>query len=181
MTEPRAPEAASTTMICVIPRTSAPADNLSLQQIYETQAQYVDTVRHHPTHDELAQIALLHGFRPALPVSATQWTNRYAQRVILVVASHAEPELRNCDHGRSTVLARRPYRGPLRHPAIPEAQQHYTELRRCGNCRGLQMANVGPAGVEETSPWFEAPDDRMTWTGLYDAATAVCRPAPDRP
>ena len=57
------------------------------------------------------------GFRPALPVSAIQWTNPYAQRVILIVASHAEPQFRNCDHGRSSVLGRRPFRGPLGVPA----------------------------------------------------------------
>ena len=91
MTQPRELEVAPTTMICVIPRTPASTDNLSLQQIYDNQAQYLGTVRRQPTHTELAQMATLHGFRPALPVSAIQWTNRYAQRVILIVASHAEP------------------------------------------------------------------------------------------
>ena len=119
MTEPRQPEVASTTMICVVPAAPASTDNLSLQQIYDHQAQYLGTVRHQPTHAELAQIATLHGFRPALLVSAIQWTNRYAQRVILIVASHAEPQFQSCDHGRSAVLGRRPFRGPLRCPHTP--------------------------------------------------------------
>ena len=174
MTEPLEPEVAPTTMICVIPRTPSATDDLSLQQIYDNQAQYLDTLRHEPTHDELAQMALVHGFRPALPLSATSWTNRYAQRVILIVASHAEPQFQTCDHGRSSVLGRRPFRGPLRTPAAPAAHRHYTELRRCRNCRGLQMVNVGTAGAREASPWFEAPDgDFVTWSGLHEAALAA--------
>ena len=179
MTEPREPEVASTTMICVIPTAPASADNPSLQQIYDHQAQYLATVHHPPTHAELAQMAMLHGFDPALPVSAIQWTNRYAQRVILLVASRAEPQFRNCDHGRSSVLARRPFRGPLRVPAVTAAHRHYTELRRCRHCNGVQMVNVGATGVREASPWFEPDGDCMTWSGLYAAALAAG--APDTP
>ena len=64
MTGPREPEAVPTTMICVIPNTPASTDNLSLQQIYDSQAQFLGTVRHRPTHTELARMAVLHGFRP---------------------------------------------------------------------------------------------------------------------
>ena len=85
MTQPLEPEVAPTTMICVIPAAPASADNVSLQQIYNNQAQYLGTVRHRPTHADLAQMAVLHGFRPALPVSAIQWTNRYAQRVLSLI------------------------------------------------------------------------------------------------
>ena len=49
MTEPLEPEVAPTTMICVIPRTLAATDDPSLQQIYDNQAQYLDTLRHKPT------------------------------------------------------------------------------------------------------------------------------------
>ena len=176
MTHPREPEVAPTTMICVIPRTPFATDNLSLQQIYDNQAQYLDTLRRQPSHDELAQIAMLHGFQPALPLSATQWTNQYAQRVIMVVASYAEPQFHNCDHGRSTVLGRRPFRGPLRNPPIPGAHRHYAELRRCRNCGGLQMVNVGPSGEQEASAWFQAADDYMPWRSLHDAAVATGSP-----
>ncbi|MCY4658962.1 MAG: hypothetical protein OXF93_03995 [Acidobacteria bacterium] len=179
MTQPREPEVASTTMICVIPTAPASTDNLSLQQIYDNQAQYLATVGHRPTHTELAQMAVLHGFRPAMPVSAIQWTNRYAQRVILIVASQAKPQFHNCDHGRSSVLGRRPFRGPLRVPAVPAAHQHYTELRRCRHCNGVQMVNVGATGTREASPWFEPDGDCMTWSGLYAAALAAG--APDTP
>ena len=179
MTQPRELEVAPTTMICVIPRTPASTDNLSLQQIYDNQAQYLGSVRHQPTHTELARMAVLHGFRPALPVSAIQWTNRYAQRVILIVASHAEPQFRNCDHGRSSVLGRRPFRGPLRVPAVTAAHRHYTELRRCRHCTGVQMVNVGATGAREASPWFEPDDDSVTWSTLYAAALAAG--APDTP
>ena len=176
MTQPRELEVAPTTMICVIPRTPASTDNLSLQQIYDNQAQYLGTERHQPTHTELAQMATLHGFRPALPVSAIQWTNRYAQRVILIVASHAEPQFRNCDHGRSSVLGRRPFRGPLRVPAHAAAHRHYTELRRCRHCGGVQMVNVGATGAREASPWFEPDDDSVTWSSPYTAALAAGPP-----
>ena len=176
MTQPREPEVATTTMICVIPTAPASTDNLSLQQIYDNQAQYLGTVRHRPTHTELAQMAVLHGFRPALPVSAIQWTNRYAQRVILIVASRAEPQFHNCDHGRSLVLGRRPFRGPLSVPAVPAAHQHYTELRRCRHCNGVQMINVGATGAREPSPWFEPDGDCMTWSSLYAAALAAGAP-----
>ena len=176
MTEPLEPEVAPATMICVIPRTPAATDDLSLQQIYDNQAQYLDTLRRQPSHDELAQIAMLHGFQPALPLSATQWTNQYAQRVIMVVASYAEPQFHNCDHGRSTVLGRRPFRGPLRNPPIPGAHRHYAELRRCRNCGGLQMVNVGPSGEQEASAWFQAADDYMPWRSLHDAAVAAGSP-----
>ncbi|MCY4077834.1 MAG: hypothetical protein OXH04_20635 [Acidobacteria bacterium] len=238
MTEPLEPEVAPTTMICAIPTAPASADNVSLQQIYDNQAQYLGTVRHPPSHTELAQMAVLHGFRPASPVSAIQWTNQYAQRVILLVASHATPQFRNCDHGRSAVLGRRPFRGPLRAPAVtaahrhypalpvsaiqwtnPYAQrvilivasraepqfhncdhgrslilgrrpfrgplrapavaaahQHYTELRRCRHCNGVQMVNVGATGAREASPWFEPDDGCMTWSGLYAAALAAGAP-----
>ncbi len=179
MTEPRQPEVASTTMICVIPATPASTDNLSLQQIYDHQAQYLATVRRRPTHTELAQMATLHGFRPALPVSAIQWTNRYAQRVILLVASRAEPQFHHCDHGRSSVIGRRPFRGPLRAPAVTAAHRHYTELRRCRHCNGVQMVNVGATGAQEASPWFEPDGDCVTWSGLYAAALAAG--APDTP
>ena len=57
MTQPRELEVVPTTMICVIPRTPASTDNLSLQQIYDNQAQYLGTERHQPTHTELAQMA----------------------------------------------------------------------------------------------------------------------------
>ena len=173
MTETREPEVVPTTMICVIPRTPASTENPSLQQIYDNQALYLGTVRHQPTHAELAQMAVLHGFRPASPVSAIQWTNRYAQRVILIVASHAEPQFRNCDHGRSAVLGRRPFRGPLRAPAVSAAHRHYTELRRCRHCNGVQMVNVGATGAREASPWFEPDGDCMTWSDLYAAALAA--------
>ena len=176
MTQALEPEVAPTTMICVIPTAPASADNLSLQQIYDNQAQYLGTVRHRPTHTDLAQMAVLHGFRPALPVSAIQWTNRYAQRVILIVASRAEPQFHNCDHGRSTVLGRRPFRGPLRAPAVAAAHQHYTELRRCRHCNGVQMVNVGAAGAREASPWFEPDEACMTWSGFYAAALAAGMP-----
>ena len=179
MTEPHQPEVASATMICVIPASPASTDNLSLQQIYDHQAQYLATLRHRPTHTELAQMATLHGFRPALPVSAIQWTNRYAQRVILLVASRAEPQFHHCDHGRSSVLGRRPFRGPLRAPAVTAAHRHYTELRRCRHCNGVQMVNVGAAGAREASPWFEPDGDCVTWSGLYAAALAAG--APDTP
>ena len=173
MTEPHQPEVASATMICVIPASPASTDNLSLQQIYDHQAQYLATLRHRPTHTELAQMATLHGFRPALPVSAIQWTNRYAQRVILLVASRAEPQFHNCDHGRSSVIGRRPFRGPLRAPAVSAAHRHYTELRRCRHCNGVQMVNVGATGAREASPWFEPDGDCGTWSGLYAAALAA--------
>ena len=176
MTQPRELEVAPTTMICVIPTAPASTDNLSLQQIYDNQAQYLGTERHQPTHTELAQMAVLHGFRPALPVSAIQWTNRYAQRVILIVASHAEPQFRNCDHGRSSVLGRRPFRGPLRVPAHAAAHRHYTELRRCRHCGGVQMVNVGATGAREASPWFEPDGDSVTWSSLYTAALAAGPP-----
>lgn len=179
MTEPHQPEVASATMICVIPAAPASTDNLSLQQIYDHQAQYLATLRHRPTHTELAQMATLHGFRPALPVSAIQWTNRYAQRVILLVASRAEPQFHNCDHGRSSVIGRRPFRGPLRAPAVTAAHRHYTELRRCRHCNGVQMVNVGATGAQEASPWFEPDGDCVTWSGLYAAALAAG--APDTP
>ena len=179
MTQPLEPEVASTTMICVIPTAPASTDNLSLQQIYDHQAQYLGTVRHQPTHAEFAQMAVLHGFRPALPVSAIQWTNRYAQRVILIVASHGEPQFRNCDHGRNSVLGRRPFRGPLRVPAHAAAQRHYTELRRCRHCNGVQMVNVGATGAREVSPWFEPDGDCVTWSSLY--AAALTADAPDTP
>ena len=173
MTEPHQPEVASATMICVIPASPASTDNLSLQQIYDHQAQYLATVRHRPTDTELAQMATLHGFRPALPVSAIQWINRYAQRVILLVASRAEPQFHNCDHGRSSVIGRRPFRGPLRAPAVSAAHRHYTELRRCRHCNGVQMVNVGATGAREASPWFEPDGDCVTWSGLYAAALAA--------
>lgn len=176
MTQPLEPEVASTTMICVIPTAPASADNLSLQQIYDNQAQYLGTVRHQPTHTELAQMAVLHGFRPALPVSAIQWTNQYAQRVILIVAGRAKPQFHNCDHGRSTVVGRRPFRGPLRAPAVAAAHQHYTELRRCQHCAGVQMVNVGATGAREASPWFEPDDGCMTWSSFYAAALAAGEP-----
>ena len=176
MTHSREPKVAPTTMICVIPRTPVATDNLSLQQIYDNYAQYLDTLRHQPSHDELAQLAMLHGFQPALPLSATQWTNQYAQRVIMVVASYTEPQFRNCDHGRSTVLGRRPFRGPLRRPPIPGAHQHYTELRRCRSCGALQMVNVGPSGEHEASAWFQAAEDCMPWQSLHDAALAAGSP-----
>ncbi len=176
MTEPRQPDIAPTTMICVIPAAPASTDNLSLRQIYDHQAQYLGTVRHRPTHTELAQMATLHGFRPALPVSAIQWTNRYAQRVILLVASRAEPQFHNCDHGRSSVVGRRPFRGPLTAPAVIAAHRHYTELRRCHHCNGVQMVNVGPAGAREASPWFEPDGDSVTWSSLYAAALAAGAP-----
>ena len=179
MTHPPEATVVPTTMICVIPTAPASTDNLSLQQIYDNQAQYLGTVRHRPTHAELAQMAVLHGFRPALPVSAIQWTNRYAQRVILLVASHAAPQFQSCDHGRSSVLGRRPFRGPLRAPAVPAAHQHYTELRRCRHCGGVQMVNVGATGLREASPWFEPDDDTVTWSSLYAAALAAG--APDTP
>ena len=156
MTGPREPEAVPTTMICVIPNTPASTDNLSLQQIYDDHAQFLGTVRHRPTHTELARMAVLHGFRPALPVSAIRWTNRYAQRVILIVASHAEPQFRHCDHGRSSVLGRRPFRGPLRTPAVTAAHRHYTELRRCRHCNGVQMVNVGATGSPRGVPLVRA-------------------------
>lgn len=179
MTEPLEPEVVPTTMICVIPRTPASTDNPSLQQIYDNQAQYLGTVRHRPTHTELAQMAVLHGFRPASPVSAIQWTNRYAQRVILIVASDAAPQFRNCDHGRSAVLGRRPFRGPLRAPGVTAAHRHYTELRGCRHCNGVQMVNVGATGAREASPWFEPDNDCTTWSGLHAAALAAS--APDTP
>ena len=179
MTQLCQPEVVPTTMIYVIPTAPASADNPSLQQIYDNQAQYLATVRHRPTHTELAQMATLHGFDPALPVSAIQWTNQYAQRVILLVASRAEPQFRNCDHGRSSVLARRPFRGPLRAPAVTAAHRHYTELRRCRHCNGVQMVNVGVTGAREASSWFEPDGDCMTWSGLYAAALAAG--APDTP
>ena len=173
MTELHQPEVASATMICVIPTSPASTDSLSLQQIYDHQAQYLGTVRHRPTHTELAQTAVLHGFRPALPVSAIQWTNRYAQRVILLVASRAAPQFHNCDHGRNSVLGRRPFRGPLRVPAVTAAHRHYTELRRCRHCNGVQMVNVGATGALEASPWFEPDGDCLTWSSLYAAALAA--------
>ena len=176
MTEPRQPEIAPTTMICAIPAAPDSTDNLSLQQIYDNQAHYLGTVRHRPTHTELFQTAVLHGFRPALPVSAIQWTNRYAQRVILIVARYAEPQFRNCDHGRSSVVGRRPYRGPLRHPPTPAAQQHYTEIRHCRHCNGVQMVNVGATGAREASPWFEVDDGCTTWSSLHAAARAAGAP-----
>ena len=179
MTESHQPEVASATMICVIPAAPASTDNLSLQQIYDHQAQYLATLRHRPTHTELAQMATLHGFRPALPVSAIQWTNRFAQSVILLVASRAEPQFHNCDHGRSSVIGRRPFRGPLRAPAVTAAHRHYTELRRCRHCNGVQMVNVGATGAQEASPWFEPDGDCVTWSGLYAAALAAG--APDTP
>ena len=166
-------------MICAIPTAPVSTDNESLQRIYDNQAQYLGTVRHRPTHIELAQMAVLHGFRPALPVSAIQWTNRYAQRVILIVAGRAEPQFHTCDHGRSSVLGRRPFRGPLRVPANAAAHQHYTELRRCRHCNGVQMVNVGATGAREASPWFEPDGDALTWTSLYAAALAAG--APDTP
>ncbi len=173
MTEPLEPEVAPTTMICVIPRIPASTDKVSLQQIYDNHAQYLGTVRHRPTHTELAQIAVLHGFRPALPVSAVQWTNQYAQRVILIAAGRAEPQFQTCDHGRSSVLGRRPFRGPLRVPANAPAHQHYTELRRCRHCNAVQMVNVGSTGAREASPWFQPDGDCVTWSSLYAAALAA--------
>ncbi len=101
-------------------------------------------------------MSVLHGFRPALPVSAIRWTNRYAQRVILIVAGQAEPQFRHCDHGRSSVLGRRPFRGPLRVPAVTAAHRHYTELRRYRHCNGVQMLNVGTTGAREASPLVRA-------------------------
>ena len=59
-----------------------------------------------------------------------------------IVASHAEPQFQSCDHGRSAVLGRRPFRGPLRVPAHAAAHRHYTELRRCRHCGGVQMVNL---------------------------------------
>ena len=179
MTRLPEPEVAPTTMICVIPFAPAAADNLSLRQIYDNQAQYIATVRHRPTHAELAQMAVLHGFRPALPVSAIQWTNRYAQRVILLVAIRAEPQFHHCDHGRSWVIGRRPFRGPLRAPAVSAAHRHYTELRRCRHCNALQMVNVGATGAREASPWFEPDGDSVTWSSLY--ADALAAGAPETP
>ena len=176
MTQPLEPAVASTTMICVIPTAPPSADNRSLQQVYDNQAQYLGTVRHLPTHTELAQMAVLHGFRPALPVSAIRWTNRYAQPVILIVASRAEPQFHNCDHGRSTVIGRRPFRGPLRAPVVAAAHQHYTELRRCRHCNGVQMVNVGATGACEASPWFEPDGDCVTWGSLYAAALVAGEP-----
>ena len=176
MTELPEPQVAPTTMICVIPAAPASTDNRSLQRIYDNQAQYLTTVCHRPTHIELAQMAVLHGFRPALPVSAIQWTNRYAQRVFLIVAGRAEPQFHTCDHGRSSVLGRRPFRGPLRVPAVAAAHQHYTELRRCRHCNGVQMVNVGSTGAREASPWFEPDRDAVTWSSLYVAALAAGAP-----
>ena len=129
MTDPHEPEVASTTMICAIPTAPASADNLSLQQVYDNQAQYLGTVRHRPTHTDLAQMAVLHGFRPALPVSAIQWTNRYAQRVILIVASRAEPQFHHCDHGRSSVVGRRPFEARCGRPPSPPRT---STTRSCG-------------------------------------------------
>ena len=124
-------------------------------------------------------MAVLHGFRPALPVSAIQWVNRYAQRVILIVAVRAEPQFHTCDHGRSSVIGRRPFRGPLRTPAVAAAHQHYTELRLCRHCNAVQMVNVGATGAREASPWFQPDGDRLTWSSLYAAALAAG--APDTP
>ncbi len=160
----------TSTMICVIPGVPRRTDDPSLERIYDEQAQYLDTIDHAPDRDELARTAVLHGFDPALPVAAVEWINHYSQRVVMVVATEAEPEFHCCDHGRSAVLARRPFRGPLRKPAIPAAHRHYTELRRCRTCTALQMVNVGPCGVREPSPWFAAPDDSPTWAGIYRAA-----------
>ena len=179
MTEPPEPQVAPTTIICAIPTAPVSTDKESLRQVYDNQAQYLGTVRHRPTHIELAQMAVLHGFRPALPVSAIQWTNRYAQRVILLVAVPAAPQFQGCDHGRSSVLGRRPFRGPLRAPAVAAAHQHYTELRRCLHCHAVQMVNVGATGAREASPWFEPDGDAVTWSGLYAAALAAG--APDSP
>ena len=176
MTDPYQPEVAPTIMICVIPAVPASTDKVSLQRIYDNHAQYLDTVRHQPTHAGLAQMAVLHGFRPALPVSALQLTNRYAQRVILIVAIRAVPQFQGCDHGRSLVLGRRPYRGPLRVPARAAAHFHYTELRRCRHCNGVQIVNVGATGAREGSAWFEPDDDCMTWNDLYAAALAAGSP-----
>ena len=128
-----------------------------------------------------------------MPLSATSWTNQYAQRVIMIAASHPEPLFQTCDHGRSSVLGRRPFRGPLRTPAAPATHRHYTELlgnsrrfhpyagpalpggelRRRRSCRELQMVNVGTAGARESSPWFEAPGGNFVTCGSrHDAALA---------
>ena len=126
-------------------------------------------------------MAVLHGFRPALPMSAIQWTNRYAQRVILLVASHAAPQFqpaatmagaRSKGAGRSEAGYRAPARprrasalhGAAALPALwrrPDGQR-----RRHGNAR-------------EASPWFEPDDDTVTWSSLYAAALAAG--APDTP
>ena len=150
----------------MIPTAPVSTDKVSLQQINDNQAQYLGTVRHRPTDTELAQTAVLHGFCPALSVSAIQWTNRYAQRVILIVASRAEPQFQSCDHGRCSVLGRRPFRGPLRAPAVTAAHQHYTELRRYRHFGSVRMVNVGAAGAREASPWLETDGNCVTWSSL---------------
>ena len=53
---------------------------------------------------------------------ATSWTNRFGQCVVLIAASHAEPQSETCDQGRSSVLGHRRFRDPVRTSAARAPQ-----------------------------------------------------------
>ena len=134
-------------MICVIPTAPSSTDKVSLQQIYDHQAQYLGTVRHRPSHTELAQTAVLHGFRPALPVSAIQWSSGAGR---FAAPCGCPPSLRRTGTTRSCGAAR--------------------------TATASQMVNVGATGALEASPWFEPDGDCLTWSSLYAAALAAGAP-----
>ena len=115
--------------VYAIPVAPATTDDRALARIYDELAEYLDTVYHLPGRDELRNLAALHGWSPRTPFTATRWQNRHERQVILVVADYTPPGVERCDHGRARIVARRPFQGPLRHPAVPDAHRHYTEIR----------------------------------------------------
>ena len=154
--------------VYAIPVAPATTDDRALARIYDELAEYLDTVYHLPGRDELRNLAALHGWSPRTPFTATGWQNRHGRQVILVVADYTPPGVERCDHGRARIVARRPFQGPLRHPAVPDAHRHYTEIRVCQSCDGIQLVNVGLCGAREPSGWFAPPPGsrsfpRMSW------------------
>ena len=148
----------------------------ALQQIYDNQAQYLGTVCHRPTHAELAQMAVLHGFRPALPVSAdpvdeplraARHPDRREPRRAPVPQLRPRPEL-----GPRAPAVSRPATGARRHCGPPAL---HGAAALAGTATPSQMVNVGASGAREASPWFEPDGDSVTWSSLYADALAAGR------
>ena len=168
--------------VYAIPIAPAASDDRALARIYDELAEYLDTVYHHPDHDELRNLAALHGWTARTPFAATRWQNRHGRQVILLVADHIPPRVEHCDHGRVRIAARRPFQGALRHPAAPDAHRHYTEIRICQSCDGIQLVNVGLCGAREPSSWFAAPPGQtLSWPEIHRIAVSASTHGYDTP
>ena len=167
-------------MVLAIPRRPSMNDYRVVERIYENDAQYLATLHHYATHNELSELALLHGFVPNEPLTAIRFVNRFSQDVILISATITSTAVRSCDHSKSMVVSRRPFLNAVRQPPLTNAHRYYAELRSCLQCTGLQIVNIGVNGDRENSAWFDAPPDLSgrSWTELHRLANTKSKSDP---